>query len=51
MKRHTIGTEMAQTRDTSLGIVEPEGGGLSPTPLRMRGGGGPQESAGRDMAS
>ena len=49
MKRHRIGIETAQTRDGFLGIVEPEGGGLSPTPL-VRGGGGPRDSAERGMA-
>jgi hypothetical protein len=50
MKKHTIGTETAQTGDAFLGIVEPEGGGLSPTPL-LRGGGGPRDPAERGMAA
>jgi hypothetical protein len=50
MNRHGFGTVLPQTRALSPGIVNDEGGGLGPSPLKMRGGGRGADVALRDMA-
>jgi hypothetical protein len=48
--RHTIGTGAAQTHALFPVIVNDEGGGLGPAPLKMRGGGYRPHLAETDVA-
>jgi hypothetical protein len=49
--RHTIGTVASQTRASFADIVNDEGGGLGPTPLKLRGGGCPRDTAEGSMST